>query len=205
MSASFDPEIAAGASQDFAIFGVDEVGRGPLAGPVVAAAVHIPLNLWEALEVQRFHDSKKVKPADRAALAAWIKANCIWALCEVDAAEIDQLNILQASLTAMARALAQVSADFALIDGNKLPQTSVPCEALIKGDAKSRSIAAASILAKDHRDTLMLALHAEFPNYGWDRNAGYPTAEHRAAIAAHGPTCYHRATFKGVRTVTNLP
>ncbi len=155
--------------------------------------------------MQRFQDSKKVKPADRASLATWIKANCAWGLSEVDAAEIDQLNILQASLTAMARALAQVSADFALIDGNKLPKTPVACEALVKGDAKSRSIAAASILAKDHRDTLMLALHHEFPAYGWDRNAGYPTAEHRAAIAQHGATCYHRATFKGVKNVTNLP
>ena len=205
MSASFEPEIAAGASQVFAVFGVDEAGRGPLAGPVVAAAVRIPLNLWDTPQVRRLQDSKKVTPADRTTLSIWIKANCIWALSEVQVPEIDQLNILQASLAAMARALEQLPADLALIDGNKLPQTPVPCQALVKGDAKSRSIAAASILAKDHRDGLMRVLHREFPVYGWDRNAGYPTAEHRASIARYGVTPYHRTTFRGVKNVTNFP
>ena len=203
MTASFDPEIAAGARADFCVFGVDEVGRGPLAGPVVAAAVHIPLDLWDAPEVSRLQDSKKVSAVNRAQLAAWIKETCLWSLSEVSAQEIDEINILQASLAAMARALAQVPADFALIDGNKVPQTPVLCQALVKGDAKSRSIAAASILAKDHRDQIMSALDQEFPMYGWARNVGYPTAEHRGAIAAHGATCYHRATFRGVKNVTN--
>ena len=203
MTASFDPEMAAGASAEFRVFGVDEVGRGPLAGPVVAAAVHVPPDLWEAPEVQDLQDSKKVSPANRARLSGWIQAKCLWALSEVTAPEIDALNILQATMVAMARALDQVPADFALIDGNRVPTTPVPSRALVKGDAKSRSIAAASILAKHHRDQLMARLDAEFPQYGWARNAGYPTAEHRAALQAHGPTCYHRATFRGVKNVTN--
>ena len=203
MTGSFDPEIAAGASADFRVFGVDEVGRGPLAGPVVAAAVHIPLPLWEAPEVLALQDSKKVSAANRARLSAWVQKNCLWALAAVEAGEIDRLNILEASLTAMARALAQVPADFALIDGNLVPETPVPCQPLVKGDAKSRSIAAASIVAKHHRDQIMARLDQEYPQYGWAQNAGYPTASHRAALATHGPTCYHRATFRGVKNVTD--
>ena len=202
VTASFDPERALGASPQCRVFGVDEVGRGPLAGPVVAAAVHIPLPLWEEPEVRNLQDSKRVRAAERARLSTWIKAHCLWALAEVGPAEIDRLNILQASLLAMARALAQVPADQALIDGNKLPPTPVPAKALVKGDAKSRSIAAASILAKEHRDQIMRRLDAEFPVYGWSQNAGYPTAQHRAALTIHGPSCYHRATFRGVKNVT---
>ena len=183
--------------------GVDEVGRGPLAGPVVAAAVHIPLNLWEAAEVQQFEDSKRLSPTKRETLADWIRAHCPWGLAEVSAQEIDELNILQASLQAMARALAQVPADLALIDGNKVPPVSTRCQTVVKGDAKSRSIAAASILAKAHRDHLMARLHQEFPAYGWAQNAGYPTAQHRAALQALGPTCYHRVTFRGIKNVTS--
>ena len=203
MSASFDLEMSFGASSEFRIFGVDEVGRGPLAGPVVAAAVFIPPNLWNEAQVQEFQDSKKVKPSKRRELADWIRGNCVWALAEADAAEIDRINILQASLAAMARALDQVPANFALIDGNRAPDTPVSCQTVVKGDAKSRSIAAASILAKAHRDALMEALDREFPQYGWAQNAGYPTAQHRQALLDHGATCYHRVTFGGVKNVTN--
>ena len=202
MTASFDPEIAAGAGADFHVFGVDEVGRGPLAGPVVAAAVHIPMMHWTDPEVAQLQDSKTVSAVQRRHLAAWIRDRCIWALAEISAQEIDQTNILAASLAAMAAALSQVEADVALIDGHILPPINLPAKALIRGDAASRSIAAASILAKEYRDALMTRLHAQFPVYGWDRNAGYPTPAHRAAILAHGATCYHRATFRGVKNAT---
>ena len=202
MSATFEPEIRVSASQDFIVCGVDEVGRGPLAGPVVAAAVHIPVSLWHAAEVQQFEDSKQVSVAKRATLSIWIKAQCRWAIAEVSPQEIDRLNILQASLQAMAEATHRLDADFALIDGNKAPTLTIPCQTVVKGDAKSRSIAAASILAKHHRDQIMMALDAKFPAYGWAQNNGYPTAAHRAALATHGPTCHHRATFRGVKNVT---
>lgn len=202
MTANFELEIASDASADFLVFGVDEVGRGPLAGPVVAAAVNIPINLWEKSEVAAIEDSKKVNPRKRAYLAAWIKKHCSFSVAQVNAAEIDKINILQASLAAMARSLEQVPADFALIDGNKIPITPVSCMAVVKGDSKSKSIAAASIIAKEYRDSIMVRLAKEFPNYGWSKNSGYPTAEHRAALQKYGPTLYHRATFNGVKNVT---
>ena len=198
MGANFDLEVQVKASAEFHVFGVDEVGRGPLAGPVVAAAVQIPLPLWDADAVGHLQDSKKVGAKKRAILADWIRTHCRWSLAEVSAQEIDRLNILAASLRAMARALDQVPADFALIDGPKVPPTPVPALAVVRGDGRSRSIAAASILAKDHRDRLMRALDADFPAYGWVQNAGYPTALHRQALKDLGPTPHHRRTFKGV-------
>ena len=201
--ASFDPEQAVGARADFIVCGVDEVGRGPLAGPVVAAAVHIPLTLWNREQVARLRDSKRVPIKEREELAAWIKAHCRWGLAEIGPGEIDQINILQASLKAMAHAVSQISADFALIDGNRAPALPIPSQTVVKGDHKSRSIAAASILAKVHRDHIMADLDAQFPLYGWAQNAGYPTAAHRAALALYGPSCHHRATFRGVKNVTS--
>ncbi len=186
------------ASAEFHVFGVDEAGRGPLAGPVVAAAVQIPLQLWDAGAVSHLQDSKKVVAKKRTMLADWIRAHCCWSLAEVSVQEIDRLNILKASLCAMARALDQVPADFALIDGPKVPPTSVPALAVVRGDVRSRSIAAASILAKDHRDRLMQALDADYPAYGWAQNAGYPTARHRRALKDQGPTPHHRRSFRGV-------
>lgn len=176
------------------VAGVDEVGRGPLAGPVTAAAVvldpdRIPADL---------NDSKKLSAARRAVLAAEIErvAQISIASCSVE--EIDRLNIRGASLLAMTRAIAglPVRATHALIDGNALPQD-MPCAGtcVIKGDALSLSIAAASIVAKVARDTLMSALDAEFPGYGWAKNAGYPTAQHLAALQHLGVTPHHRRSF----------
>ena len=197
---SFEREaLAAGARH---VAGVDEVGRGPLAGPVVAAAVILdPAALPEALRLG-LNDSKKLTARRRAALAPEIRAAAQWALGQASVAEIDALNILRASHLAMCRALAAlpVTPDLALIDGNLLP-ADLPCagRAVIKGDGRSLSIAAASILAKVARDGIMMELDAAFPGYGWARNMGYPSAGHRAALAEDGPTPHHRRSFAPVR------
>ena len=184
------------------VAGVDEAGRGPLAGPVVAAAVILdPAALPEAL-LLGLDDSKKLTAKRREALAPLIRSTCRWALGAASVAEIDALNILRASHLAMCRALTGllVAPDFVLIDGNLLP-ADLPCrgEAVIGGDALSLSIAAASILAKVERDRIMQDLDAMFPAYGWARNMGYPSAAHRAALAEHGPTPHHRRSFAPVR------
>lgn len=183
--------------------GVDEAGRGCLAGPVVAAAVVLP----DGVDLPGVADSKALPPAQRAAARAAIEACAVGigvGLCSPE--EIDRLNILHASLEAMRRAVAAlydprtgapVRPDLVLIDGNRcFPDP--PCEAVavVKGDARSRSIAAASIVAKTTRDALMTALAQDFPQYGWDRHAGYPTVAHYAALAAHGPSVHHRRTFR---------
>lgn len=180
------------------VAGVDEVGRGPLAGPVVAAAVILdPARLPAGLD-----DSKRLGPARCAALAPAIRAASVWALGEASAAEIDELNILAASHLAMARALAALPQPpgFALIDGNRLP-AALPCPAaaVVGGDGRCLSIAAAAILAKAARDAIMADLDRRFPGYGWARNAGYPTPDHRAALARLGPSPQHRASFAPVR------
>lgn len=176
------------------VAGVDEVGRGPLAGPVTAAAVvldpdRIPAGL---------NDSKKLSAARRAVLAAEIESVAQISIASCSVEEIDRLNIRGASLLAMTRAIAglPVRATHALIDGNALPPD-MPCAGtcVIKGDALSLSIAAASIVAKVARDTLMSALDAEFPGYGWAKNAGYPTAQHLAALQHLGVTPHHRRSF----------
>ena len=178
-----------------AICGVDEAGRGPLAGPVYAAAVILP----EGLLIEGVNDSKKLTEKKREELFDVIKEKAAaYCIASASVEEIEELNILGATMLAMKRAVEglSVKADFAMIDGNKKPPLEIPCEAIVKGDAKSESVAAASILAKVSRDRFMLGLDKEYPQYGWARNKGYPTPDHRAAIAQHGASPYHRHTFQ---------
>ena len=189
--------LASGATR---IAGVDEVGRGPLAGPVTAAAVILdPARIPAGLD-----DSKALAPARREALAAEIAAVAEVSIVHVSVAEIDSLNILRASLLAMDRALAGLGAApcHALIDGNRMPDR-LPCRAtaMIKGDARCVSIAAASIVAKVARDRLMVELAQQHPGYGWERNAGYATKMHRQALRDLGPTPHHRRSFAPVRNI----
>ena len=176
--------------------GCDEAGRGCLAGPVVAAAVILPKNFDHPL----LNDSKQVSEKNRNLLRPIIEEQAIaWAVAEVDHHEIDKINILNASIKAMQLAVAKLSTmpEFLLIDGNRFkPYPNIPHECMVKGDGRFMSIAAASILAKTHRDDLMLALHEQFPVYKWNQNKGYPTKAHRAAIAEYGTSPYHRMSFR---------
>ena len=175
--------------------GCDEAGRGCLAGPVVAAAVILPVDFHHPL----LNDSKKLNARQREELRPLIEQHAIsYAVCFIDEREIEELNILQASLTAMERSALQLTPrpDELLIDGNKTLRNSVfKSHAIIKGDGIYRSIAAASILAKTYRDEYMEKLHSDFPHYGWNENKGYPTISHRTAILEHGSTVHHRQTF----------
>lgn len=177
--------------------GVDEAGRGPLAGSVVAAAVILdPAHLIAGL-----NDSKKLSAKRREALAIEIRGSALaWAIAEASVEEIDRLNILQASLLAMRRAVDALSLrpSEALIDGNRCPQLCCTARAIVGGDGKVASIAAASILAKTHRDAQMLELHALYPQYGFDRHMGYPTAAHLAALREHGASPVHRRSYAPV-------
>ena len=183
--------------------GVDEAGRGPLAGPVVAAAVILdPHNPVDGL-----NDSKKLSAKRRAALAVEIRAKALaWAVAEASVEEIDRINILQASLLAMRRVVDGLALrpERALIDGNKCPRLDCPAEAIVGGDGKVASIAAASILAKTVRDAGMLTLHAVYPVYGFDRHMGYPTAFHLQALRAHGPSPVHRRSYAPVAQLVLL-
>jgi ribonuclease HII len=179
------------------IAGVDEVGRGPLAGPVLAAAVILPARLPKGLGAL-IDDSKKLTAARRAtALVALRASGAHIALGAASVAEIAELNILHAAMLAMRRAISALPSapGHVLVDGNRAPGCHHPCTTIIGGDAISLSIAAASIAAKQARDGLMLRLHARYPHYGWDRNAGYAAAQHRAAILTHGATPHHRMGF----------
>lgn len=176
--------------------GCDEAGRGCLAGPVVAAAVILPPDFRNEL----LNDSKQLTERQRNTLRTVIEHEATaWAVAFVYPEEIDQINILQASICAMHRAVAQLTTkpDFLLIDGNRFnPYLGIPHRCIIKGDATFMPIAAASILAKTHRDEYMERIAADYPQYGWERNKGYPTRDHRAAIATHGTTPHHRLSFK---------
>ena len=200
ITADFLLESAAIARGMAHVAGVDEVGRGPLCGPVVAAAVILdPSRIPSGIG-----DSKALTPARRTALAAEIRASAIWAIGAATVEEIDRLNILQATYLAMHRALAGLSQvpDHILIDGNRLPPgLPAPAEAVVKGDAKSLSIAAASILAKVERDGIMVDLAQQFPGYGWDRNAGYPTKDHLQALLDLGVTPHHRRSFRPIHNI----
>ena len=176
--------------------GCDEAGRGCLAGPVVAAAVILPPGFSNEL----LNDSKQLTERQRDQLRTVIEAEAVaWAVAFVSPEEIDQINILQASILAMHRAVNQlkVRPEFLLIDGNRFnPYPGIPHSCIVKGDATYMSIAAASVLAKTHRDEYMYAIARDYPDYHWDRNKGYPTRDHRAAIAAHGTTPHHRLSFR---------
>jgi ribonuclease HII len=196
------PDLELERSFDGPVCGLDEVGRGPLAGPVTAACVYIPSALYQLSFISDIKDSKKLPPAKLEKLYALITHNFVWAVAEIPPATIDETNILQSSLRAMADALAKTGQEFshALVDGNKLPKLPCAATAVVKGDSKSISIAAASIVAKVTRDRLMHRLHLEYPCYGWDRNVGYPTKTHIEAIEHYGITEFHRKTFGPVRS-----
>ena len=185
------------------VAGIDEAGRGPLAGPVVAAAVVLdPARVPRGID-----DSKKLRAAVRERIAAELERCAAIGLGQASVQEIDRLNILKATMLAMRRALDALSLALgrapalALVDGNRLPELPCPAEAVVRGDAKSLSIAAASIVAKVARDAMMADLAREHPHYGWDRNAGYGTAQHLKALTLHGPTPHHRITFAPVHNL----
>ena len=182
------------------VCGVDEVGRGPLAGPVVTAAVILDRKRLPR-ELDGLDDSKALSAAERIHYVAVLRRCARIGVGAASVAEIDRLNILQASLLAMARAVAAlgVMPDAALIDGNQAPKLPCATHTLVGGDALSLSIAAASVVAKVTRDLAMENLSRRYDRYGWERNAGYPTPEHRAAIIAHGITLHHRRSFAPVR------
>ncbi len=180
--------------------GVDEAGRGPLAGPVVAAAVILD----DLHVIKGLRDSKTLTPASRERLAAEVRAKAL--CCSVAAAsvdEIDRLNILQATLLAMRRAVEglRLLPALVLVDGNRLPLLTMPAEAIVKGDTKVAAISAASIVAKVHRDALLVALHDCHPAYGFAEHKGYPTPDHLAALRLHGACAAHRRSFAPVRAV----
>jgi ribonuclease HII len=207
------PDLSLETKFDGPVCGLDEVGRGPLAGPVMAACVYIPPHVAPLPFTAHIHDSKKLSAQKRAELAPLIRAHCIWGLGSASVDEIDQINILQATFLAMQRAFDGMirSADeqmglkiiHALVDGNRAPKLPVPLTCVIKGDQTSLSIAAASIIAKVARDELMADLAVTYPEYGWADNAGYGTAAHLAALITHGLTPHHRRTFAPVRTHIN--
>ena len=184
--------------------GCDEAGRGCLAGPVFAAAVILP----EDFANEMLDDSKKLSERQRDMLRPMIERGALaWAVGVVEAEEIDRINILNASFLAMHRAVGALSVkpDFLLVDGNRFkPYPGIPHTCIVKGDGKMMSIAAASILAKTHRDEYMRRMAGEYPQYGWDVNKGYPTKSHRDAIARYGVSPYHRRSFRLLDTQLSL-
>jgi len=174
--------------------GLDEAGRGPLAGPVAAAAVILP----DGFDLKGLNDSKQIDASVRAELEVRIKETAIWSVCFVDHEEIDRLNILWASMAAMERCIENLGTVPASIyvDGNRVPKALMGCaQAVVKGDGKLACIAAASILAKTARDRFMTEMAERFPVYGFERHFGYSTPEHMAAIREHGPCPIHRRSF----------
>ena len=181
------------------IAGIDEAGRGPLAGPVVAAAVILDRKRMP----KGVNDSKQMSEEAREEVYARIIDVAIWGVGEATVDEIDLINIRQATHLAMARAVRALSVapDFALVDGNDAPALPCKCDTIIDGDARSASIAAASIIAKVTRDRIMRALHPDHPHYGWFTNKGYSTEEHLKALACHGPCVHHRRSFAPVHNI----
>ncbi len=185
--------------------GCDEAGRGSYAGPVFAAAVILPKDFKHPL----LNDSKQVSQKQRLILKEVIESNAIaWSVASINADEIDKINILKASFKAMHIALDQLKTipQFLIIDGNRfIPYKKIPHLCIVKGDGKYASIAAASILAKTYRDAYMEKIHAQFPQYGWNRNKGYGTEEHRIGIEKNGLCMYHRKSFNIVPQQINIP
>ena len=186
---------------DQPVAGVDEVGRGPLAGPVVAAAVIMDTNNIP----NGINDSKKLSKKNRLKIADEIKKNSIYSIAEASVKEIDEINILQASLLAMKRAIEGLSKKpmTVLVDGKFKPKTNLPTHSIIKGDTQSISIAASSIIAKVYRDELMKDFSKKYPEYLWEKNAGYGTKEHLLAIKKFGITPIHRKKFKPIHNILN--
>ncbi|MEM6266435.1 MAG: ribonuclease HII [Pseudomonadota bacterium] len=194
--------------------GVDEAGRGPLAGPVVAAAVVLGAGVPKGLD-----DSKRLSPARRARLDEAIRKTCRWAVAVVEPQEIDRVNIFQATMLAMTRCVSELAAQMreetahvpaqVLIDGNQTPagrckEWRWPARAIVGGDGSEPAISAASIIAKEWRDRLMIAAASEYPGFGWERNKGYGTAEHLAALREYGPSPLHRRSFAPVAQASLL-
>ena len=211
--AGVTPEFGSGALLDAAaplVIGVDEAGRGPLAGPVVAAACVLGEGVPAGL-----NDSKKLSAKRRAALDEGIRASCAFAIAVVEPEEIDRVNIFQATMLAMTRCVGDVCAALGraphevIIDGNQTPQHRCedwvwPARAIVGGDGIEPAISAASILAKEHRDRLMIAAAKAHPEYGWERNKGYGTKDHMEALRIHGPTPLHRRSFAPVAQASLL-
>jgi len=185
--------------------GTDEAGRGCLAGPVTAAACIFPENFKHPL----LNDSKQLSKSQRESLREIIESSAIaWAVAHVGEAEIDQMNILNASIEAMHRAIKALTTvpEFIAVDGNRFkPLGKIPHQCVVKGDAKLQHIAAASVLAKTERDRYMGELHLKYPEYQWDKNKGYPTPHHRQAIMDHGTTRHHRQSFRLLPSQLTLP
>ena len=200
----FSLEESLGLSTRAVILGVDEVGRGPLAGPVTAAAVFVDRQKITLDLLTKIDDSKKIPPKQRATISKQIEGIAIIGVGWASSSEIDQLNILEATMLAMQRAIFSLrkqiilDPDYILIDGNKVPRLDFPSKAIVRGDEKSISIAAASIVAKSKRDAFMTSLSKLYPYYGWEKNAGYGTREHLVAIEREGITAHHRRSFKPI-------
>lgn len=195
---SWAEQLSLGLDGPGLVAGVDEAGRGPLAGPVVAAAVILD----DLQPITGLRDSKQIGARRRERLFDEIRAKALCcSIAQASVEEIDALNILQATLLAMQRAVEglRLRPHKVLVDGNRMPLLAVPVQAIVKGDAKVKAISAASILAKVHRDRLCLALHEQHPQYGFDGHKGYPTPQHLAALREHGACPQHRRTFGPVR------
>lgn len=191
------PDLSLEESLGGVVAGIDEVGRGPLAGPVIAAAVIIDPATLPVRLADELNDSKKLSAKKRETLAALVLESCTFGFGEASVAEIDRLNILKATFLAMSRAVAALGRpiDHALVDGNQVPPLPCPVRCVVGGDGLSLSIAAASVIAKVRRDRLMAELAKEFPGYAWEKNAGYGTAAHMEGLRRLGPTPHHRVSF----------
>ena len=198
----FSLERAAGGC----VAGIDEAGRGPLAGPVIAAAVILDPATLPGMLLDGIDDSKALTKCRREELFAALRDNADIGIGGASAAEIDRINILAATLRAMGRAVDALGIvpDLALIDGNRTPELACPATAVVRGDQASLSIAAASIVAKVTRDRIMATLARRHPGFGWERNAGYGTAEHKQALTRLGVTPHHRKTFAPINKILSL-